>query len=520
MTSPTPARRRRAPVAALLCVAVAAGVLSRPGPAHAYDFWVNAQTIGQAYQQRAGDGSLLDRRRLTQYVRLGIFGLLDKTAGIPLRRGSPDDSPSIGFVGSFRFDSDFGIDSNARILTPQLDQYYLAFSLLYAYFFGRNFLKGWLEWEVGRQFIIDQLDWYAFDGANVRFVLKPLFVSVEGFAGVQVEDNDALGTNVWMLDGTAVTPLDPFSQQHNAVSPMAGFAVMAHGLRWLQTRFAYRRTWSATQNQDLYFDPAFARAAIGTLPPGASLGSGVEEEKIAYSATIFPYFPKYTIRLTGGFRYNLLLSQFDDIRASADFQLTPRHSIGGEYYRIRPDFIGDSIFNVFSTQATEDAHLRYSFKLTPYWEIAARGTARFYEYLYPPASPMDPAGRQVYEFGGSLGARYWNKLRYLRGEFNWVQGYGGRRGGIDVAGRYPFLNDRIRVDGRLTWVTWEDDLRNPAPPETQSFDAVGHSFGVQVGGTWIAYKGVLVHVLLEENINQIYASQFRIVAMLDLSLWR
>jgi hypothetical protein len=532
------ARRRRRTLAVLL---VLFGCLWTR-PAQAYDFYVNSQTIGQAYQTRAGDGTLLDRRRLTQYIRLGIFGLLDPQANDLLRRGSPEDSPSIGFVASFRYDSDFGITNDQRRQTPQLDPYVNGFSLLYAYFYGRNFFRGFLEWEIGRQFTIDLNDWYHFDGATVRFVLKPIFHSVEVFGGVEVKEDQPLGTGVFLLDGTSITPGDPFSNQLNAVSPAVGVALNTVGLRWFQSRLAYRRTWSVTSDPGVYGQGTYIRGTcLGSTGPGGSCAgqqiiagqgqtvpaianSGIQEEKLSYSATIFPYYPYTTIRVTGGFRYNFLLGQFDDIRAAADFAVTPRHTVGAEYFRVRPDFSGDSIFNVFSIQPTEDVHVRYTFKITQYWEVSARGTLRLFEYTYPPISAAQPTtgdlGRATLEGGGYAGFRYWNGNKILRGEFSWVQGQGGTRGQLDVSGRYPLWGERIRLDGRLSYVHWEDELRNPAPPGTQSFDALGNSFGIQAGGTWNFYRGMLIHVLLEENVNQIYASQFRILAMLDLTFWR
>lgn len=505
-------------------------------PAHAYDFYVNSQTIGQGYQLRAGDGTLLDRRRLTEYVRLGIFGLLDDDAPNPQRRGSPSDKATIGFVASFRFDTDFGLKDTEIKLTPQLDGYSNAFTLLYAYFYGRNFFHGWFEWEVGRQFIIDQNDWYSFDGATLRLV-TPAFFAVEAFGGIQVKDTGPVGSNVFMLDGTAISPDNPFSKQDNAVSPVFGFALMSRGLRFLETRLAYRRTASVTEDEVLQAlaSPANAAGGVGrtaapccTVPANAN--SGVEEEKISYSATIFPYYPKTTIRITGGVRYNLLLGTFDDIRAGGEFQFLPQHAIGVEYYRIRPDFAGDSIWNVFSTQAMEDLHGRYSWKPTRFWEVSARGTVRFYESVFPPVSfnaattPPTPApdngGQKVQEYGGGIGTRYWKGLTQMRGEFNWVTGYGGHRGGVDLSGRYPLWGERIRIEGRLNWVNYEDDLRNPAPAGTQSFDASGNSFGAQAGGTWVIYPGILLHLLAEENVNTVYSSQLRLLALLDLSAWR
>jgi hypothetical protein len=97
-------------------------------------------------------------------------------------------------------------------------------------------------------------------------------------------------------------------------------AVSANGLRWLQSRFAYRRTWSVTTDPSIYGNsqyirgntPAIGACGVPRAVPGvgqcvpAGANSGIEEEKLIYSATVFPYYPYTTIRVTGGFRYNLL----------------------------------------------------------------------------------------------------------------------------------------------------------------------------------------------------------------------
>ena len=44
------------------------------------------------------------------------------------------------------------------------------------------------------------------------------------------------------------------------------------------------------------------------------------------------------------------------------------------------------------------------------------------------------------------------------------------------------------------------------------------SFGAQLGARVQFVPGVLLHVIAEDNINKFYASQFRLYAVLDISL--
>ena len=55
--------------------ALALVILVVPSLARAYDFQIDAETIGQAYQLRAADDALVNRRRIDQYLGLHIFNL-------------------------------------------------------------------------------------------------------------------------------------------------------------------------------------------------------------------------------------------------------------------------------------------------------------------------------------------------------------------------------------------------------------------------------------------------------------
>ncbi|HET9989060.1 MAG TPA: hypothetical protein VFQ65_11070, partial [Kofleriaceae bacterium] len=72
------------------CLAIALAVTLAPVPAHAYEFWLHAQTIGQAYQLRdyqlVGPDLFLGRRRVTQTLALRITDVGDLAAARRLAR--------------------------------------------------------------------------------------------------------------------------------------------------------------------------------------------------------------------------------------------------------------------------------------------------------------------------------------------------------------------------------------------------------------------------------------------------
>ena len=93
------------------CTAVALAVALAPVPAHAYEFWLRAQTIGQAYQLRdyqlVGPDLFLGRRRVTQTLALRITDVGDLAAARRLAR-LPEHGLKISWQSYLRIDHDFG----------------------------------------------------------------------------------------------------------------------------------------------------------------------------------------------------------------------------------------------------------------------------------------------------------------------------------------------------------------------------------------------------------------------------
>jgi hypothetical protein len=132
--------------------ALAVAILVVPALAHAYDFQIDAQTIGQAYQLRAADDALVNRRRLTQYLGLSIYNLgPHDDLGRPLPRNQ------LYLTASLRFDAEIGDYATPAELsgrTPQRELFAEKLDLLYAYVGGNNFL-GFLDFQLGRQILVD-----------------------------------------------------------------------------------------------------------------------------------------------------------------------------------------------------------------------------------------------------------------------------------------------------------------------------------------------------------------------------
>ena len=205
------------------------------------------------------------------------------------------------------------------------------------------------------------------------------------------------------------------------------------------------------------------------------------------------------------FRYNLLAGRLDEVYAGTRAQLG-RHGISAEYVLAAPTFDGDSIWNVFAAQAFDDLRLAYDVAV---WRVHAYAQA--FTRLY-----FDDNGASA-SAGGSLGGRINLGRGWARLDGYYEDGYGGRRAGVDLAGSVRIWGDdggiragAVVAEGRLSYASFRDDSR----PQDHA-----DSFGVQAGVRWTPLDGISVHGLVEENVNRIYTSQLRLLALLDLSFF-
>jgi hypothetical protein len=466
--------------------ALAVVLVLAPTLAQAYDFQIDATTVGQGYQLRAADDALVNRRRITQYVGLSVFNLGPRD---PFGRARPQNQ--IYLTAALRFDAELGDFPSLRELPGRSADHQLLgekLDLLYAYIAGDNML-GFLDFQLGRQIMVDLYDWSSFDGLHLQ-LRAPFNAALEAWGGLDVSGANVFDSPIYRVDGTALggNPLGSLGQrQEEALRPTFGVAARTVGLRDVDARVSYSRTMSPTGGPRLPGEPAW----------------GVVDEKVGLTARG---------RLLGGrlvpwfaFRYNLLVGRLDEVYAGARAQLG-RHGVVAEYVLAAPTFDGDSIWNVFASQAFDDVRLSYDLRL---WRIQAyvRAFCRLF---------FDDRGSDA-STGGAAGARLDLGRGWARLDGYYEDGYGGRRAGIDASGRVRVHGSPddargggIFVEARLSYASFRDDVR---PLDHAD------SFGAQAGLRYTPIAGVVVHGLLEENVNRLYHSQLRLLALLDLSMF-
>ena len=143
------------------------GISALPSAAWAYEAFADASFDVQYYSVASPFGDpVVFRRRYTSTLGLDVTNL----------QGPSDEvAPSIAFRSRLRVDADFGIqgeetDPGSRRFVPGLSQ--APFEILYAYLEGERLLHGFVGFRAGRQYLVDSIGFWSFDGALLRRAMR------------------------------------------------------------------------------------------------------------------------------------------------------------------------------------------------------------------------------------------------------------------------------------------------------------------------------------------------------------
>lgn len=466
------------------------GTLGAVAPTHAAEIRTVARTIGEGYMVRlpGPEGALISRRRVVQYVNLGVFELLPPKEPGQWRR-EPDDG-QLRLVSSLRLRHDFGTYQTgatgaAQPLLQSLDGRQI--DLLFGYLEGER-LGGWVDLRVGRQFEMSGLDFYAFDGGWVR-VRTPAHLAVEAFGGLQVDGTAVFGYPTFELDGTAGTGADAIS------SPMVGAALSMADVQIMDARVAYRRTFTPASFGTDRID------SDGTL----GLAPGVDQE--LWSGTLALHLLDGRLSPFASARYNLGTARLDDLSAGLTWAMTELHTLRAQYLRTIPAFDLDSIFNVFSSTPFEDVRLVYEVRPGPRWRIDARFQGRLFRDQTTAALGTEPEQALRLGGGGGVGAAYRRRRVGVRADAFGLGGEGGLRAGASVDARTHVIYDRLALDGRTYVLYYSDELDRAR---------TGYSVAMQAGANLRLGHGIYVNVVAEEMFSPFVRGAFRAFGILSV----
>jgi hypothetical protein len=332
------------------------------------------------------------------------------------------------------------------------------------------------------------LDFYAFDGGWLR-VRTPAHLAVEAFGGFAVDGTAIFGFPTFELDGTQGTPAD------DALSPMVGAAFSLADVRWMDARFAYRRTWS----------PAGINEDITDVDGTPGLSTEVDQELV--SANVALLLADGRVSPYAAARYNLGTARLDDVTAGIGWAITPMHSVRALYLRTVPAFDLDSIFNVFASEAFEDIRVVYTVDPGPRWTIYSRFQGRLFHNETTQPLQTEPDTRVPFGGGGGAGASYRIRRFGARIDGFGLGGEGGIRAGGSLDTRTHVVYDRIALDGRAYFVYYRDDLVD---------DRRGYSFALQAGTNIRLAHGVYLNLVGEELITPYLRTAFRALGILSV----
>ena len=491
--------------------------LLAPASAAAAEGEVTADTTAQFYDVRSPTGqTTLLRRRLTSTLGVTAYDLLPRP-----KEAGQELLPDLSFRARLRYDADYGASSE-EANSAATDVFVPGFSrgpvdLMYAYVEGRRFLHGVLGFKLGRQYQVDPLGYWSFDGAAAR-VTTPFFVAAEAYGGLEVRGGLPLSgpigryerDGVWQGDRDGFGPTLHPSFQQAAIAPAFGGALETAGVTWLHGRLAYRRVLSTGESNIAPFD--------GSGKPVTYDGSRVSQERLG--ASVQADWDKVGA-VNAGLVYDLYAIAFSNLYASAEARPTSKVTLGVDYDYFRPTFDADSIFNFFGATPMNDMGARVRWEPTTKLSFSAQGHVRLFDdaptglleerspFAVSPMGTLSPVPLgTTYAGGASLGARYQRLDGAVAFRGMGDVGDAGDRVGGDVLGE-RLLGSRYVVRGRLGFWHWEDKLRA---------DRSALSFGSMIGVGFRFFHGSQAGVEMDTDVNRLVGIRFRWLAYLSLAV--
>ena len=496
--------------AVILATGVGAGGSLAPSMAFALEPEITSDTAAQFYGVRSPTGeTTLQRRRLTTTLGVCVYDLYD----------TPQDpsGPSLSFRARMRYDADYGgsgaeTDITSRSLVPGFERGPI--DLMYGYVEGRRFLKGWLGFKIGRQYVVDSLGWWSFDGGQVK-VTTPYYFAAELYGGLEQRGGMPLSTprferdGVWRGDRSGYDPSLYPSFQPNDVAPAYGAALESAGFTWLHGRLTYRRVYNTGASNASQF-------ANGLKAPVSYDGTRISQERLGWG---FDGTLPNLGGIKGGLAYDLYNARLANLFASVDLYATHKLTLSVDYDYYVPTFDADSIWNFFLAMPMNDLGLRASYDATEKLSFTGSARGRLFalqteaESVEQPTSPNGLANGNYYPkssinamAGGNLGARwhFGEGAVGARGAADFADN--GKRLGVDFYGERT-LETRYVLSARTGVWQWDDKLR-PGRDAT--------SFQYVLGAGYKLWQRSLVYADFEHDMNRIAGQRFR--AMLWLSV--
>jgi hypothetical protein len=496
-------RRRGTRCASLAPSLLAAALLSRP--ARAYDAAVDSSFSAQLYQvSSAFGGPTLGRQRYVETLSLRVWDLQGE---------HEPGGPTLNAVARLRLDADFGVDpaetslvsglgSHGMEARPQAPDRFVAgfsevpFDLMMAYVEGRGYAGGLVGFRLGRQYVVDPLGWWSFDGGLVR-LSTPVHFAVEAYGGAEQRGGLPLSTSrfeadgVWRGDRRSLDgALLPAYLAETSLAPAYGFAVATSDLDFLDARVTYRKV----VNRDSVVVAPFPDA-LGRYEQYDA--DRVSSEKVGGAAVITV---KGAGTLRGNVVYDALVGRPSDYGGSVDVTAIRSLELGADAAYFLPTFDGDSIFNWFTHMSTATLDGRVRWQTTRRISFGATGGVRRFG--------AEGAGA-LHDVLGSIDGLYRSPTETATLRAMDEHGERGRRRGGDVSLRRLFAGGLYEAFTMASLYDWSDALRPVA--STTSFTYV-------LGGGYRPFRRTRIGFEWEHSMSELVGHRFRALCTLELTV--
>ena len=541
----------------------AALVCAWPMSARAAEIEVTSDVAAQGYEVASPWGDVvLGRRRLLTTLGLGAYHL------------QGDHSPfeaDYSVVVRMRVDADFGLSGSEYFYDPRNHSRYVPgltpapFDIMVAYVEGRDLLDGLLTFRVGRQYQVDVLGWWSFDGGLVR-VVTPFFLQAEVYGGFEQRGGLPLSTSrfesqgVWRGDQGALQDAGATQQypsfQAAALAPAVGVALESNGPNWIHGRLDYRRVYSSS-------------AAFTSQFPAPSAGGYEQVEGLRTSSERVGYALTGWLAeigsVHGGFAYDLYNQLMARVFGGVDLYLHEQVTLSGDYEYFVPTFDADSIWNWFTHNPSHSARGRLALGPWSGFDVTVGGGARLWltdgdpeswavsqcaannsdpaaidnciRYgLDPSTGGIDPGSGQVQPAGAdgvfsrqeasrstalatdllaSVGSRYRWGSGMVGIDGNLETGVGdettnrGHRGGATLSARQALAAGRLWVGGRLSAYDWADPTRP---------DRDATSFAYVLAPEYAPVEQARLRLEWEHDMNRLVGHRFRLLGLVSVNV--
>ncbi|MBX2813347.1 MAG: hypothetical protein KTR25_16145 [Myxococcales bacterium] len=443
-------------------------------------------------------------------------------------------------AGSIRFDTDFGNGFNKDtpfggdiqpLQTPD------DIDVLLLYLDWHQVGGQRVDIRVGRQTQVDDLDWYVHDGIKLSAQLwgkSENRMDVQVYAGAPVRF-DALfsSSDALVGDGTEV---------YDGSGLLGGLGVGGN----IFLRLFRSLTLSLSARNELVFrddtiegfgnavcvEPCDAGENSAELSPRGTQVIGSDEERALAAAasagtiglqeslvgaSVGYHFRPASLNFQGSFAFNILTDHIDRVRAAISYDPALNFHLGAEYLRIRPRFLGDSIFNWFNIFSYDRLELEGNWSMMGnHLTLEAKS---FFQFYRGDDQLSDGSQREDVIFGPGGGIS-WRDANYGIGAH--IEAGTNPLGGQAFGGDYLVawlaadvaMFDRVWVaDGQISMTAVRNDWASPNSINLVD-NEVERTWNLSFGSRFNITRWMQARVQVLYNINPILEGNYRIFSEL------